>query len=249
MKKAFLILMSLLTLSAISPVIAAPNTWKIEYTLPGNCWDMDTGIGGPLSLTISGKVTGPPDYQEEQTVTDEPIYEEGTMSVEYDWWEESTHYKYEYYEWHLLEGTQSYSFYVERWYSPQPAFNGKLVVIWYDGSTQSFTVNFSPTLIERSARQGTVEGLQSYIVSEIIYREEAGNWVEDQVIQNVEVYDEPFFFGFDDLMLYLAFSGKIQTKGRPSLKGTFELWDTTSMYGQYIDGWGRFGPYELSIYG
>lgn len=247
-KKLFVPMVLLLLLAFnVSPTLAAKKTWNIEYTLPGSIYDRDSGYrsGGTLSLTVSGKVVGTPDYEEEQSVVDEPIYYGYEMEGEYDYWEDDTHYLVKYYYAVRIEGVGSYYEYYGRWYSPQPTFNGKLVVIWYDGLTASFNVDLSPIMIEKFTREGSAHLTYSYFSSETLYEwdEVEGNWILVEEAVTDDSFDSDFTY--TESNIHCLFSGKIQNKGRPPLKGTLELWEVVS--GNYIWGEGTFGPYQLAI--
>jgi len=250
-KKLFIPMVFLLLLAFnVSPALAAKQkTWNIEYTLTGSIYDRDLGDrsgrgNGFLSLIVSGKVVGTPDYETEQSVEDEPIYYGSGMGGEYDYWEDETHYLFKYYSEASVEGLATYSEYRARWYSPQPTFNGKLVVIWDDGSTASFNVDLSPSTIEKSSREGTVQGTYLYFARETLYEEVGGEWI--LVKETVTEDSEDFDITYTESNIHILFSGKIQSKGRPPLKGTLELQEVVS--GNYIMGYGEFGPYQLSIY-
>jgi len=228
----------------VSPALAAKG-WNIEYTLTGNIWDMDKGMSGTMSLTVNGKVVGTPDYETETSVVDEPIYYGYGEGGGRSYWEDGENYLLEYYTEALVEGVATYSEYRARWYSPQPKFNGKLVVIWGDGSAASFNVDLSPSMIEKVSREGTVQGTYTYRTTETLYIEVGEQWefVHETIIaEGSEVFD----ISYEEANIYILFSGKMQSKGRPPLRGTLELWDVVSA--NYKFGYGKFGPYDLSIY-
>lgn len=240
--------------SAVTPVLAIKEKpEKIEYALQGYISDMDKGFFGTMSLTVSGKIVGSPDYIGEYSFNYPASYG-GHSSYEYDYYEfdedgASTHYKYSYYEESSFDGWESGSVHTTKWYSPQSTFNSKMEVIWYNGPAATFKADLRPSVIEKSFREGTATGYYERVVKEIIYIEnDAGDWDEYEVIQDI---NESGYSSttYSDSTLYISFIGKTQSKGRPAFAGTLELWDVTStQYGQYIVGWGRFGPYDLNIY-
>jgi len=238
----------LLTTLTVSPALAAKNSWNIDYTLTGSIWNQDSAdygkSNGIISLTVSGKIVGAPDFETENSVVDWPIDYGYGMGGEYDYWEDGAHYLVKYFSEVRIVGYATYTESVSKWYSPQPKFNGRLVAIWYDGSTSSFNVDLSPSLIEKNSREGTVRGTYSYYAMESIYEEVDGDWVLFK--ETVEEGSEDFVETYSESNVHLLFSDKIQDKGRPPYKGTLELWEVVS--GNYRIGYGLFGPYDLNIY-
>ncbi len=252
----------LMLISAVTPVLSTKNenennpavkfankpVLKIEYALQGYIIDVDRGFSGPMSLTVSGKIVGSPDYKGEYSFDYPTSYTEGG-SYEYDYYEDDTHYMYSYYEAYSFDGWESGVVQTTKWYSPQPKFNGGIDVAWFDGSTAMFKTDLTLSMVEKSFREGTAEGNYTRVVKEIIYVENnVGEWVEYEVLQDI---NESGYSSttYSDLTLYITFVGKMQVKGRPAFVGTLELWDVTSTrFGQYVTGSGRFGPYDLNIH-
>jgi len=238
----------LLLAFTISPVLAAKNTWNIEYTLSGSIWNTDSteyGKGsGVLSVIVRGKVVGNPDYSMENSVEDASIGYGYGIGGSYDYWEDEIHYQVEYFSEVNIVGLASYTEYVDRWYNPQPKFNGKIVAIWEDGSTSFFNVDLSPGIVEKTSREGEVQGTYSYYTIETVYIETDEGW--ELVKEDITEGSEDFAYDYSESNVYIDFSGKINDKGRSPYKGTLELWDVVSA--NYKMGYGTFGPYDLSIY-
>jgi len=246
----FMTLLLLLSFT-VSPILAAKNTWNIEYTFEGSLYDMDSEItgrgGGQMTLILSGKVIGAPDYIYTKTVVDEPTnygYGEGNG---YIYEEDGELYLVMYFTETHVEGIASYTEERSRWYSPQPTFNGKLEVTWWDdGSIESLNVQLSPSKVEKVDREGTISGTYTYSTTETLYKEIDGEWVQEGdtmiIAEGVETFEE----SYDEANILIQFQGKMNSKGGPPLKGTLELWDVVSA--NYKFGYGEFGPYMISIY-
>ncbi len=237
----------------VSPALAAKKAGKIEYTLPGNIVDQSKGMYGTISLTFGGGIKGAPDY-EDRTFSEGPVDYSGDEYYEYYWFDERTaiewkaevHYSYQ------VTGWQRYSSYTARWYSPQPTYNGKLVVIWNDGSTTTFSVGLSPLRIEEFTEEGYGEVEASFTLEQLIYWWDTGiqEWVYDRTEEQSDSYSGAGSFAAS--MLSIEFSAKVQSKGRPPLQGTLSLSDYRAIY----DAWensmfsvsGTIGPYDVNIY-
>jgi len=252
MKKLSIFMIFLvLTTFTVSPILAAKNTWDIEYTFDGTIWDMDstdpTRGGGWMTMTLSGKIIGAPDYEYTKTVVDEPVWYGYGEGSGYTYWEDEDLYLIQYNTEATVEGVASYTEHRAKWYSPQPTFNGKIIVnYWGEDSTESFNVALSPSKIEQVDREGTITGIYTYRTVETLYIEnEDGNWewVEETVIAEGS---EPFAESYDDANIQIQFQGKMNGKGEPPLKGTLEIYDVVS--GNYKIGYGEFGPYMISIF-
>lgn len=248
--------------SAVTPVLATKNknennpamkfakkpVLKIEYALQGYIIDVDKGFFGTMSLALNGKIVGSPDYIGEYPFN-YPIAYTSEGSYEYDYYDENdTHYMYSYYEKYSFDGWESGIVQTMKWYSTLPKFNSKIDVIWFDGSAAMFKANLIAGIVEKSFREGTAEGYYERIVKEVIYVENDGEWVEHEMIQDVNESGYSVTI-YSELTLYIAFVGTLQSKGKSPYVGTLELWDVMSTrYGQYVMGQGRFGPYNLNIY-
>jgi hypothetical protein len=248
--------------SAVTPVLATKEKnekisavkfakkpiLKIDYALQGYIIDESKGFFGTMSLALSGKIVGAPDYKSESSF-DQPISYGGQGSYEYDYYENDAHYMYSYYEESSFDGWERGILQTTKWYSPLPKFNSKMKVAWFDGPTAMFKADLKLCMVEKSVWEGTAEGNYVRVVKEVIYVEnDAGEWVEYEVIQDI---NESGYSSttYSESQLYFAFIGKIQSKCRPAYLGTLELWDVDSTrYGQYVTGYGRFGPYNLNIH-
>jgi hypothetical protein len=255
----------LLFASAVTPVLAAKEKnekipavkvakkpiLKIYYDLQGNIMDVDKGFYGDMSLALSGKIVGSPDYTSEYSF-DQPTAYESIGSYEYDYYEDengvSVHYMYSYYEESSFDGWESGVIQTTKWYSPLPKFNSKIEVAWFNSPTTMFKASLTLSMVEKSYWEGTAAGDYVRIVKEVIYVENDGEWIEHEVLQDI---NESGYSSttYSEVQLYFAFIGKIQSKGSKTYLGTLELWDVDSTrYGQYVMGRGRFGPYDLNIY-
>jgi len=248
------VVLLLLLASTATPALAVKEKpGKIEYTLPGNIVDRNTGMYGTISLTFSGGIKGTPDSVD-TSYSEGPVDLRGDEKYEYYWFDERTgvewmaevHYVYH------VSGWQRYSSYTARWYSPQPTCNGKLVAIWNDGSTTTFSVGLCPLWIEQFAEDGSgvIDG--SFTLEQVLYCRE--NKTQDWVYNRTETQSDSYSGSgsFAGSMRSIQFAGKIQSKGRPPLQGALSLWDSKSIY----DAWtqsvvsvsGTIGPYDINIY-
>ena len=248
-----LVLIMMLASSTTSALAVKEKTGKIEYTLPGNIVDRNTGMYGTISLTFNGGIKGAPDYEYSYSL-EGPIDYRGDEYYEYYWFDERTaiewkaevHYSYQ------VRGWQRYSSYTARWYSPQPTYNGKLVAIWNDGSTTTFSVGLSPLWIEKFTDEGSGTIEASFTLEQSIYWRETKTqeWVYDRTETQSDSYSGSGSFATSTLSI--QFSGKIQSKGRPPLQGTLELWDYRAMYDTWensiVSVSGTIGPYDINIY-
>lgn len=244
-----LVFILLLASTAVPAFAAKEKTVKVEYTLPGRIWYVDTGIGGTMSLIFSGGIKATPDYENRYS-WEGPIEEHEYSYYEYEWENETGYWKEEVHSWGDASGQASVSVYEARWYSPQPTFNGKLVAIWDDGSTTTFTVGLSPLWIEKSSAEGTRTVDVTYSWSHVVY------WRESKDIPWVPVQEDSGSDSYTwsgtvvSTLSLVKFSGKIQCKGRPPLQGTLDLSDSKHVQDgweyQLFSVWGQFGPYQLS---
>jgi len=251
----------ILTLT-VTPVLATKNkdenipavkfakkpVLTIEYALQGYIINVDKEFFGTMSLALSGKIVGSPDYKGEYSF-DYPISYGGQSSYEYDYYEDGVHYMYSYYEESSFDGWESGTAQTTKWYSPLPKFTSKMEVAWFDGPAAMFKADLTLCMVEKSFREGIAEGNYVRVVKEVIYvKNDEDEWVEYQVIQDINEsgYSST---AYSESLLYLAFIGKIQSKGSKAYSGTLEIWDTVSTrFGNYVSGSGRFGPYNLNVY-
>jgi len=238
--------------TAITPAVAAKEKGeKIEYTMAGTIWDSDKGTYGTVSVSFSGKTTGPPDYKYEDSGSGPQGYIYDGYWEDY-WEEEDGYWKANVYMHYEIIWVGSWSVYEAKWYSRQPTFNGKIVVIWQDGSTETFRTDLSPVVIHRSDSQSAGTGeLDSELRREIyLWNTDTNEWQRES--DRDEIYTESFMWSGSstESVLSIDFSGKIQTRGSPPLKGFLSLYE----YKHVGDGSeyrsasvsGAFGPYSLS---
>jgi len=246
-----LVLLLIVGSTAITPALAAKEKGeKIEYTVAGTIWDSDKGTYGAMSLSLSGKTTGPPDYRYEDSGSgpQEYIYD---GYWEEEWEDESGSWRADVYIHYEIRWDGSYSVYEATWYSPQPKFNGKIVVIWQDGSTETFRADLSPAVIYRSSRESTGSGELSSEFKRVIYLWDKDDNEWQHYTDEIITESSTWTYTGSESVLSIDFSGKIQTRGRPPLEGFLNLYD----YTQVADGngneyrWtsvsGEFGPYSL----
>ena len=213
------IVLILMLASFTTPVLATKGkNEKIEYTLFGNIRDKNTEEWGYISLTFNGVIKGTPDYEDE-TIVEGPIDYSGEYDYENYWydgildWKAVVHYSYE------VVGYQSIKSYVAKWNSPQPTYNGKLVAIWNDGFTATFSVSLSPVLIEKSYDEGysNIEEASFSLVQEFYWFDaENDQWVYDRTETESDSYSGSGTYGSSTLII--QFSTKIQSKGRPPIR-------------------------------
>ena len=197
-------------------------------------------------------IKGTPDYEDE-TIVEGPIDYSGEYDYENYWydgildWKAVVHYSYE------VVGYQSIKSYVAKWNSPQPTYNGKLVAIWNDGFTATFSVSLSPVLIEKSYDEGysNIEEASFSLVQEFYWFDaENDQWVYDRTETESDSYSGSGTYGSSTLII--QFSTKIQSKGRPPIQGGLSLWEQKYM----TDTWqqsslsvnGDIGPYYIDCH-
>ena len=233
--------------STITPALAAKQkTEKIEYTLLGRIYDGAKGISGIVSVTFSGGVKGTPDYESSYS-GEGPIEESGDGYYEEFWSDEEANWRAENYYWYSAVGYDIYSGYQAGWSSPQPAFNGKLVAIWEDGTTTTFTAGLSLLGMEKSSSETTRTVEATFGWRRVVYwlDKETAEWVYDRE------EEDSFTYGWSGTIasstLSMEFSGRIQCKGGRPLQGTLSLFDNKEVYdgsgeSRQIFLSGQFGP-------
>ncbi len=237
---------------AITPALAAKEETKIKYTLTGIINDMDKGISGSMLLTVSGNLRlGTPGYKYAYYGVDSGVDISRDYREEY-WWDwEGKQWKAEVLLFKEASWTESYSVYEARWYSPQPTWSGEIVATWGPSSATTFKVNLSPFMITKMVREGTSEGETSYTEMRHIYYwdDEIKEWVWNS--DETYSWSYTWSYTYSNSMFGIAFSGKIQSKGRPPFEGMLSLSETTSITNgdifHLIVGGGLFGPYLLTL--
>jgi len=260
MKKILMLLplVALLTLASAMPtVLAASKTEKVGYSASGQI--QGAGSWGTMTLTLSGNLpTKTPDYE----------YDGYMNSWEWIWqWEMTGEEEYSVGEesWKMVTTVEretmrqvSGNSHVKGWYSPQSKLSGKIEAAWEDGPATAFTVQLDPYNVQKVTNVGTmtVEVTETTIYEHYRLEEiwDGFWWWQLQYSER----GEPVSLGavtYDLVQTTLLFelSGKIQSKGRSPLQGTFMLWDTYTVLDdgsgeRSVSGWGQFGPYNLNVW-
>jgi len=247
---------------AVPPVFAASKTEKVAYTASGYIYGPTNW--GEMSLTISGNIhQRAPDYDGEGEGT---FYEAYELSYTEEF---GTPYLRDGAVWRTLTVTRtlevrqgSVVIHYEGWYSPQSKFNGKIDSAWQDGSATTFTVQLEPNRIEKETRVGTmtIEVVETttyeHFRREYVTSPDGPSgwmWGWQYTEDGPSVTLDFWASTFEETSLFFDFSGKIQSKGRSPIQGTFMLWaNLRTLDGvseeTSISGWGQFGPYYLSAY-
>jgi len=236
--------------STMVPVLAAKHkAEKVEYTLLGRIYDGSKGISGIVSLSFSGGVKAP-DYESSYS-GEGPIEESGDDYYEEFWSDEEGNWRAQNYYWYSSVGYDIYSGYQAIWDSSQPAFNGKLVAIWEDGSTTTFTAGLSLLGMVKSSSETTRTVEATFGWRRVVYwlDKETAEWVFDRE------EEDSFTYGWSGTIasttLSMEFEGRIQSKGGRPLQGTLSLFDYKEVYdgsgeSRHLSLSGQFGPYNIS---
>lgn len=254
MKKT-LMLVSLVFLlvfaSTMVPVLAAKQrAEKVEYTLLGRIYDGARWKSGVVSVSFSGVVKGVPDYESSYS-GEGPIEESGDGYYEEFWSDEEGNWRAENYYWYSSVGYDVYSGYQAIWDSSQSAFNGKLVAIWEDGSTTTFTAGLSLLGMEKSSSETSRTVEATFGWRRLVYwlDKETAEWVFDRE------EEDSFTYGWSGTIasttLSIALAGRIQSKGGRPLQGTLSLFDYKEVYdgsgeSRHLHLSGQFGQYTIS---
>jgi len=246
------ILVILMLTSFTTPVLAAKGkTEKIEYTLLGTISDLNTGKWGTISLTFNGGLKGTPDF-EESYIFEGPVDYVGDYDYEYYWFDGILDWKTVGHHWYEITGYESYRSYKAKWYSPQSTFNGKLVAIWNDGSTSTFSVGLSPLIIEKFKDEGSgdIDASFSFVQDLYWWNTETEEWVYDRTETGSDSYSGSSTYGTSSLSI--QFSAKLQSKGGPPIQGMLSLADFTYssdiLPGRSLSVSGIIGQYDISCY-
>jgi len=269
MQKSWLLVSMLylaLVASFATPVLGAGKSVEVKYQFAGMIYDERNNMTGAFALTFSGRFQETaPDME-----TEVPgIYTYGPFEYNYSWTEywgdNKTQYKAEVYGHHYEYGWESYHQYIAKWYSARASYNGRLFIIWADGSTSTFSVNLNPIEIDKFAYNSSVyqESRNEEVRTVYQWNPEQENWTF--------IRENSTRFGFlesgtiSQEGLGMIFTGEIKgkngryngllivadTEATESVHGT-RYWDDyseeygySSTYHEFM-AMGKFGPYLVT---